>query len=198
MWKNVIVFFTNLWYDLIIIIGYVFGVKIMKEKYKAIDFANWFLWYNEVQKLEFCDDNYDVYEGLTHLKIQKLLYFADGVNLAINDKPLFEEKIYAWQHGPVVKDVYKILSKYGRDEIPFDSANFEKIKRMNENEELHNLLVMVYDSYAGYTAWQLREKSHVVGGPWQITVDTVGMQKEIKTDLIRNYFQKNIVIKDNE
>ena len=170
----------------------------MKEKYKAIDFANWFLWYNEVQKLEFCDDNYDVYEGLTHLKIQKLLYFADGVNLAINDKPLFEEKIYAWQHGPVVKDVYSSLSKYGRDEIPFDSSNFEKIKKMNQNEELHNILVMVYDSYAGYTAWQLREKSHVVGGPWQITVDTVGMQKEIKTDLIKSYFQKNIVIKDNE
>lgn len=198
MFKKVLEYFSKSWYDLVIIIGYVFEVKIMKEKYKAIDFANWFLWYNEVQKLEFCDDNYDVYEGLTHLKIQKLLYFADGVNLAINDKPLFEEKIYAWQHGPVVKDVYTILSKYGRDEIPFDSANFEKIKRMNENEELHNLLVMVYDSYAGYTAWQLREKSHVVGGPWQITVDTVGMQKEIKTDLIRNYFQKNIVIKDNE
>ena len=169
----------------------------MKGRFKAIDFANWFLWYNEVQRLQFSEDNDDVYEGLTHLKIQKLLYFADGVNLAINNEPLFKEKIYAWPHGPVVKDVYEKFSKYGRNEIEFDSSNFEQIKKINVQPDLYSLLVMVYDSYAGYTAWQLREKSHVAGGPWQVTVDTKGMQKEISVDVIRKYFQDNVVIKEN-
>ena len=48
----------------------------MKKEFNAIDFANWFLWYNEVEKinqLQSTQDNYDVYEGLTHLKVQKLL-----------------------------------------------------------------------------------------------------------------------------
>lgn len=172
----------------------------MKNKvYNAIDIANWFLWYNEVQQMKYSanNDNYDVYEGLTHLKIQKLLYFAEGVNLAVNGKSLFKEKIYAWPHGPVVIEVYEKLSSNGRSEISFDENNFSKIQEMNSNNSLYDLLVSVYDSYAGYTAWQLREKSHIAGGPWQITVDTKGMQKEIDTKLIKNYFEK-IVKVENE
>ena len=165
----------------------------MKKKFSALDFANWFLWYNQVQQMKLVNDDYDVYEGLTHLKIQKLLYFADGVNLVINDEPLFNEKIYAWPHGPVVKIVYETLYIYKSDEIKFDDANFEIIKKINDDAELYEVLTTVYDNYAGYTAWQLREKSHVVGGPWQVTVDTKGMQKEIDRKLIKEYFKENIV-----
>ena len=102
----------------------------MKKEFNAIDFANWFLWYNEVEKinqLQSTQDNYDVYEGLTHLKVQKLLYFADGVNLAVNDKPLFKEKIYAWQHGPVVKEVYEKLKVNGNKDIAFDEKTYVTI-----------------------------------------------------------------------
>lgn len=193
MIKAILEYFNKLWYS-IFRIG---GCMKMNGRFKAIDFANWFLWYNKVQRLQFSEDKDDVYEGLTHLKVQKLLYFADGVNLAINNEPLFKEKIYAWPHGPVVKDVYEKFSKYGRNEIEFDSSNYEQIKKINVQPDLYSLLVMVYDSYAGYTAWQLREKSHVAGGPWQVTVDTKGMQKEISVDVIRKYFQDNVVIKEN-
>lgn len=177
----------------------VLGSEFMKNRVSAIDIANWFLWYNEVQQNRYSvnSDNYDVYEGLTHLKIQKLLYFADGVNLAVNGTPLFKEKIYAWPHGPVVREVYEKLSCNGREEIKFTEDNFSKIQEMNDNNDLYDLLVSVYNSYAGYTAWQLREKSHVVGGPWQITVDTKGMQKEIDKELIKSYF-KTIVKVENE
>lgn len=169
---------------------------MMRLEHKAIDIANWFLWYNEVEKinqLQDTQDDYDVYEGLTHLKIQKLLYFAEGVNLAINDEPLFREKIYAWQHGPVVKEVYEELKHNGSKEIEFDKNQYENIKKINENSNIFNVLVSVYNSYAGYTAWQLREKSHIAGGPWQVTVDTKGMQKEIDKNFIKEYFKKNIV-----
>lgn len=166
----------------------------MYKNFKAIDFANWFLWYNEVQKIEQqSSDEYDVYEGLTHLKIQKLLYFADGINLAVNNEPLFKEKIYAWPHGPVVKEVYEKLCKNGRDEILFENKNLPVVEKINNDSDLYNILTVVYDNYAGYTAWQLREKSHVAGGPWQVTVDSKGMQKEIKKELIKEYFKKNIV-----
>lgn len=173
----------------------------MKKEFNAIDFANWFLWYNEVEKinqLQSTQDNYDVYEGLTHLKVQKLLYFADGVNLAVNDKPLFKEKIYAWQHGPVVKEVYEKLKVNGNKDIAFDEKNYETIKKINDNSAIYEILVSVYNSYAGYTAWQLREKSHVAGGPWQVTVDTKGLLKEIDKRLIKDYFKKNIVKFEND
>lgn len=200
MFKKVVEYFTNLWYSIFRIEKFR-GIGIMKRGFSAIDFANWFLWYNEVEKinqLQATQDDYDVYEGLTHLKIQKLLYFADGVNLAINDEPLFKEKIYAWQHGPVVKEVYEKLKTNGNKDIEFDKDYYETIKKINENSSIFEVLVSVYDSYAGYTAWQLREKSHIAGGPWQITVDTKGPLKEIDRKLIKEYFRKNIVKIEND
>ena len=170
----------------------------MRKGFKAIDFANWFLWYNEMQQLnQSNDDNYDVYEGLTHLKIQKLLYYADGICLAVTDNPLFKEKIYAWPHGPVVKEVYEKLSVNGKNEISFNDKDWDTVQAMNENATLFDILVTTYDSYAGYTAWQLREKSHVVVGQWQFNVDTKGMQKEIEPKLIRDYFKRNVVQVDD-
>lgn len=45
-------------------------------------------------------------EPLTNLKLQKLLYYAKGWYLALYDKPLFNDKIEAWVHGPVVPSIY--------------------------------------------------------------------------------------------
>lgn len=160
----------------------------MNKKFSALDIANWFIWYNKVEQIDKTIDDDDLYEGLTHLKVQKLLYYADGICLAINDDSLFDEKIYAWQHGPVVKEVYKELSVNGREEIPFDDNNISVVDEINSNDELSNILITTYDNYAGYTAWQLREKIHVPGSPLQITVDSTGLQSEIKPDLIKKYF----------
>ena len=70
----------------------------MKAKYSAMDIAEWFLWYNNYQKNAQLDkdDSYDVYEGITHLKVQKLLYYAEGVYSAVTDSDIFKEKIMAW------------------------------------------------------------------------------------------------------
>ena len=64
---------------------------------------------------------------------------------------------------------------------------------VERDAEAKQALELTYENFAGYTAWQLREKSHIVGGPWQVTVDTKGMQKEIDKKMIKEYFIKNIV-----
>lgn len=58
----------RMWYDL----GNRRVMEKMRTKYNAMDIAQWFLWYNDYQKnvqLD-ADDIYDVYEGITHLKVQ--------------------------------------------------------------------------------------------------------------------------------
>lgn len=44
-------------------------------------------------------------ELISNLKLQKLLYYAQGYHVAMHgvSKPLFVEKIYAWKHGPRCK-----------------------------------------------------------------------------------------------
>lgn len=41
------------------------------------------------------------------MKLQKLLYFAQGHHLATFGRPLFSDTIYAWNMGPVVPSVWK-------------------------------------------------------------------------------------------
>lgn len=65
--------------------------------YKATEIANWFLSYNDyLREIEDEDTDY-----ISNLKLQKLLYYAQGSFLSIYDKPLFEDPIEAWRHGPV-------------------------------------------------------------------------------------------------
>ena len=47
------------------------------------------------------------------LKLQKLLYLAQGISLAVRDEPLFSDKIEAWRYGPVVRAVYNAAKFHG-------------------------------------------------------------------------------------
>ena len=58
----------------------------------ANDIANWFLNENRKQ-LNFEDSEY-----ITNLKLQKLLYYAQGCYLAKYDKVLFKDDFVAWEH----------------------------------------------------------------------------------------------------
>ena len=47
---------------------------------------------------------------LTHIEVQKLLYFAHGWMLGIHGEPLVEGNWEAWRYGPVLRDVYFSLN----------------------------------------------------------------------------------------
>ena len=40
------------------------------------------------------------------IKLHKLLYYAQAWSLVWDDRPLFNDRIEAWAHGPVVPSVY--------------------------------------------------------------------------------------------
>lgn len=53
-------------------------------------------------------------ELLTNLKLQKLLYYADGwyaVDI-VGGRPLFDEQFQAWVHGPVLPSQYRRFKEY--------------------------------------------------------------------------------------
>ena len=51
------------------------------------------------------------------LKLQKLLYFTQGISFCLNDEEFFEEQFDAWVHGPVVPSVYHQYKHYGYNPI---------------------------------------------------------------------------------
>ncbi|MCK4089659.1 DUF4065 domain-containing protein [Acinetobacter radioresistens] len=77
------------------------------NNYTAMDIANYIIWFSK-QKFN---------EGVTNLKLQKLLYFVYGYHLAERDQKLFNDSIEKWQYGPVVPSVYHAFKDYGVYEI---------------------------------------------------------------------------------
>ena len=121
---------------------------------------------------------------ISNLKLQKLLYYAQGVYLAITGEKLFSDDILAWKHGPVVEAVYYTYKSNGSNGIDYDeNFDFSKFDKKTEN-----ILEAVYDNFAQYSAWKLREMTHQET-PWQNTPQS----EVIDPNLIRDYFEENYV-----
>ncbi len=149
------------------------------KMHSASEVARWFLSRNNQNVLE------DGGELISNLKLQKLLYYAQGTYLAITDTKLFNDPIVAWQHGPVVQNVYNEYRVNGSNGI----ENFEPIDLNNFDEETNEILEAVYQNFGQYSAWKLREKTHNET-PWKETK----RNDEIKTESIKEYFLKEYII----
>ena len=153
--------------------------------YKATDIANWILYRNQLD-LDFKEEA----EPITNLKLQKLLYYMQGIHLAVNDEPLFEDEITAWKHGPVVECVYYKFSKFRAAPIEMDIPDdeMETVNCILQDPETDQLLNQVYDHYSAYSAWGLRNMTHNER-PWKETEQN----HNIDQDLIKEFFKEDII-----
>lgn len=143
----------------------------------ALDVAKWILNYNQWQV-----DNSGA-DLISNLKLQKLLYYAQGCYLALYDEKLFKDDIVAWQHGPVVEVVYHEY-KINRDRGIEEFGNFKE----DYSDEQVGLLKTVYETFGQYSAWGLRNMTHSEA-PWKETKQG----EVINTDLIKEFFQKEYI-----
>ena len=132
--------------------------------------------------LSLCNDE-ESGDLISNLKIQKLVYYAQGFSLAINNKPLFKEKIQAWTHGPVVPQLYNKYKDYGSGALPTTNLDIDFDKFSDEDKEL---LDDVYDVYGQFSAWKLRNMTHEEA-PWQSSYQS-GKSNEISNEKLREYF----------
>jgi len=100
-------------------------------------------------------------DGISNLKLQKLVYYAQGFYSAIFGKSLFSEDISAWTHGPVVEDLYHQYKQYGSNHIPVPQ-DFNKESLTKDEFEL---IEEVFDVFGQYSAWKLRNMTHEEA-PW--------------------------------
>ena len=120
-------------------------------------------------------------EFITNLKLQKLLYYAQGCYLAKNNESLIKEDFLAWEHGPVIRKIYDKFRIFGANGIQYDEDYEDKI-----DEETKVLLKKVYNRFGQYTAWKLRDMTHQET-PWKETKRNHVIDKKI----IQNYFKEN-------
>jgi uncharacterized phage-associated protein len=100
-------------------------------------------------------------EFLTHLRLQKLLYYAQGWSLALRGKSLFSSRIEAWKHGPVVRSVYRVFADY--DWQPIHPGGVPEAEGLTAEEQ--DFLVALWERYKPFSASKLREMTHAEA-PW--------------------------------
>lgn len=92
---------------------------------------------------------------ITPLKLQKILYYAQGYHLAIFKKELFSDDFQAWAHGPANLKIYNKYKKYGHDSIDYPSETPAKI-----NNETLEFLYDIWNTFGIYDGKYLEEMTH--------------------------------------
>lgn len=138
---------------------------------------------------------------LSNLSLQKLLYFCHAWYLAKYHRPLIDEAVEAWGHGPVYRSAYRCFRQAQRNPISFRATKLdfasgktiivEECIRDSDKEFIKN----IFDLYANFTARQLRELSHEEGGPWhriwQASKNKPIPGMKIPDSLIERYFSRS-------
>jgi uncharacterized phage-associated protein len=140
--------------------------------YDARSIANWFI--ERAQK-----------DGrvLSIMSILKLAYIAHGWRLEMVDAPLFNNKIEAWQHGPVIPDVYSTFRPQGVAPLAIASDY-----AMPEDPNDVGFLEQIYAIYGHLSPFRLSELTHVAGGPWETARKWGGWYADIPDDLIKSHY----------
>lgn len=125
----------------------------------AIDIARCFIKIAHDQVVQVPETGQELHEDITHLKLQKLLYFAQAAHLAAHGAPLFSDEIQAWKFGPVVPTVYQIFRDFESRHIPSEEGH-------DCDEQVEVFLKEVWKTFAKYSASELVHLSHKVG-PWE-------------------------------
>ena len=158
--------------------------------YKAKAIANFFLAKGEAEGMP-----------LSNMKLQKLVYFAHGWHLALIGAPLIDERIQAWEFGPVVRTLYDEFKSYGSAPITGRAQSLETTGAHlrffepdvpSTDTQTVALLDRVWETYKKFNAYQLSALTHTAGSPWDVTwsANTGVRNVTIDDDAIRTAFAK--------
>ena len=127
-----------------------------------------------------------------NLKLQKLLYYSQGVHLVLYNKtPLFEDEIEAWDYGPVVPSVYHEYKKYGFDIIP--STDEDTNLSMEEMSTINQVL-QYFGEMSGVA---LLNQTHYES-PWKDAYKNRKSDNIITKESIYNYLKNSLSFSDGE
>ncbi|RFS20461.1 DUF4065 domain-containing protein [Chitinophaga silvatica] len=115
--------------------------------YTANKVADWFL----------AHLNTNAGDTISPLKLQKLVYYAQAWHLTKFNKPLFDEPIEAWVHGPVVPSLFYRFKDTCREGI----INSLEVSDVTDFPFATNqLLEEVYFVYGEHSAGYLEKLTH--------------------------------------
>lgn len=98
--------------------------------------------------------------AMTHMKLQKLVYYSQAWSLVWDEQPLFSERIEAWANGPVCPDLYR--EHQGEFTVSAEPRGRPAKLTADERETID----VVLKKYGGKSAQWLSDLTHREA-PWR-------------------------------
>lgn len=157
------------------------SVTAMSKEYDSVSLARFMIAYGNENGFE-----------MNMTKLQKLLYIAYGVYLAVKNERLTNEHPQAWPYGPVFPTTRNKLLH-----VSFDSLSMEHEKK--PSDEICSLVRLVFNSYGEWTASELSAWSHKENSPWFYTVNLPNFKwgNRIPDEFIMVFFTR-LIAKNND
>ncbi len=147
----------------------------------------------------------DLAEGfgidVSHVKLQKLLYFVHAVHLIERKGPLVKGQFEAWTHGPVHPAVYQAFKAAGADKIDFRGEREDILKGtreivpMPDASDVRMIVSRVVSTLGKMKDFDLVDLSHAKNGPWHFVVDRMDQNRalgaRIRDDVIVGHFAQH-------
>lgn len=123
---------------------------------------------------------------LTGYQLQKLLYYSQAWCLVTQGRPLFEEEILAWQHGPVV---YEVFREHARKKSIVSRDVTGNADRLTPEDRV--VVDAVLDGYGSLTGDELEALSHSES-PWASVFDhgSSASSPVVSTDSMFDYYSR--------
>ena len=150
-------------------------------------------------------------ESLDQIKVQELVYLANGEHIAITGEPLIDEQVEAGRYGPVIPSLHHAFHPPG--DPPFDvpasylippglgetspDAIEEVVPTIDtatapDHDFVRALLDRVWQVYGNYNGIELSNITNEPGSPWdQVNTKYGGhipKHTDIPVELIRKHF----------
>ena len=140
---------------------------------------------------------------VTNLSLQKLLYFAHGLSLIEDGKPLVSGYFEAWRHGPVHPLVYRAFKDGGRMPIGFRASGIEVLTGQSrelpaiDNPQAIRFILKVLIAYGRLSPGSMVDVTHAKNGPWDFIVgkskNSVVLAMRIPDDVISERFKNHLI-----
>lgn len=127
-------------------------------------------------------------KSLTPMQLVKLTYIAHGWSLGLRNKDLFQNRIEAWQYGPVIPDLYHATKSYGRNPIPLSGIGDPKDIQIDPGDRA--FLEQVFSKYGHLDGISLSYITHRAGTPWTQVYRPGVHNIEIPDSLITRHYKE--------
>jgi uncharacterized phage-associated protein len=137
--------------------------------------------------------------SVSHLKLQKLLYFCYAWYAGNNNEPLFGDDFEAWQYGPVAREIYGQFARFGSSPIASrafepDANPWDDAPAAVTDQNVRDAVEQVWNAYKDKGVSWLVDASHAKSEPWGIVVSKSGSvrKQRIPFETVRQVYAQKV------